>query len=562
MVDLSRPPPAGVVTPQARLAQRVLAHGGQPACLQKRHGVWRSWTWQELFGRTQCWAAALQGAGLRPGAAVAIVGGARAEMLVAEWACLHAGLVPVILNPALPPGGLATQALQAGATAFILEDQEQVDKVADLQTRLPALQGVWVIDAKGTRGYRHVALQALPEPQAATAAGPSATAAPATPEAPARMRLFTGGAAAEVRPVEVNLEGLDRLQATGAEMGLAEGTRVVSLFGPWSPLGHFVCVLAPLLYGSVICFGEDRLPSVAEWRECEPGVVTLPARALDRLRAETVARAQRSRGWRRRLFEAWLARSGGSAVWHALVGEPVARGLGLAGCQRVLTGFESLSPAGQAFLAAMRKPARSLYAVAECAGPVGHFDPLDRARLQLWPQVQGEVDGAGQLLLHADGGRWPTGDLATPQHPHWLHAGRAADQLRLADGQWLSPAVVELELLACPYVQQVVVVGGPSAGLTALVELDEAMLREWARPQGLVFTTTRSIAQSAAVQALIDEAVRAANARLPAAAQVARTVLLPRPLDPGNGELSPSLAVRRAVVRNRYAHRLVTGGPA
>lgn len=535
-----------------RLAARARAHGGQPACLQKRHGVWHTWTWQALLARVERWARGLQEAGLQPGSAVAIVSGARVEAVVAQWACLRAGLVPVPLNPNLPPGGVATQALEASAVAFILEDQEQVDKVADQLSRLPALQGVWVVDAKGTRGYRHIALRA-------TQQWDESAGHEAAPPRPARMRLLTTGAVSEARQVEVDLDALERLEGLGAEMGFSEGARCASLFGPWCPMGHFVGMLAPVLYGSVSCFGEGRLPTVAEWRECAPQVVALPARALDRLRAESVARAQRSRGWRRRVFEAWQARAGRSGAWHALVGEPVARGLGLSACRRVLTTFEPVSPASEGFLAALRLASRGLYVLAECAGPLGHFEPAEPGVLRLWPGVHAELDSAGQLQVQVGDTRLHTGDRADPHPAGFVHAGRAADQLRLADGQWLSPVTVESQLLACPYVQQVVVVGGPASGLVALVELDEAMLREWARSQGLVFTTTRSIAQSAAVVALIEAAVREANERLPPAARIVRTVLLPRPLDPANGELSPSLAVRRAIVRNRYAHRLVTG---
>ena len=59
------------------------------------------------------------------------------------------------------------------------------------------------------------------------------------------------------------------------------------------------------------------------------------------------------------------------------------------------------------------------------------------------------------------------------------------------------------------------------------------------------------------MRALIEAAVAAANARLPAAARIVQAVLLPRPLEAANGELTSALAVRRAIVRNRYAHRLV-----
>jgi long-chain acyl-CoA synthetase len=90
-----------------------------------------------------------------------------------------------------------------------------------------------------------------------------------------------------------------------------------------------------------------------------------------------------------------------------------------------------------------------------------------------------------------------------------------------------------------------------------LVELDEPALRAWARASGQAYTTWRSLADGPQVRALIDAAVAAANLRLPPAARIVQAVLLPRPLEAANGELTSALAVRRAIVRNRYAHRLV-----
>jgi hypothetical protein len=63
------------------------------------------------------------------------------------------------------------------------------------------------------------------------------------------------------------------------------------------------------------------------------------------------------------------------------------------------------------------------------------------------------------------------------------------------------------------------------------------------------------------VGALVEAAVREANRVLPEAARVRRHIVLPRPLDPANGELSAAMVVRRTCVRNRYAH-LLAAAPA
>lgn len=170
------------------------------------------------------------------------------------------------------------------------------------------------------------------------------------------------------------------------------------------------------------------------------------------------------------------------------------------------------------------------------------------------------VSAEGRLAVTVAGARVDTGDLVTLDGGRLHLVGRAADLLTLPDGRQIAPSVIEAEIGASPYVNQAVAIGGPAGGVTALVELDEVTLRDWAREHGLAFTTLRSFAESSEVARLIEQARSEANQRLEAvdaAAQVRRVVLLPRPLEVGNGELTPSLAVRRAIVRNRYAHRLV-----
>lgn len=537
------------------LRERARAHGAEPVFLQKRHGVWRSWSWQEVDACVDSWARGLLGAGLAPGDAVGVVSGARVEAVLVVHACQRAGLLPVLLSPGMGAGGLASLAAQARVRAFVLEDQEQVDKVAEVGSRLGALQALWVIDPKGTRSYRHVSVRPLDHLSEAAGPQPCDPAA-ATEDA---VVLFSAGVFGEPRPVTVTQATLRDAGAAVPSLGLAPGARCASLYGLADPTGHFLAVVAPVLCGTVACFGEGRLPSVPELRECAPRVLALPARWVDAARRDIDARAQRAGTTRQAIIAAWRARSRPTAPWHLLVGDPLTRMLGLGNCRLVLTGGEMLPPAGARFLQRLGLRVRALYTLAEAGGPVGAFDADDAALLQPWPGFTARVDAAGALTLAFDGREVATGDLVAPgptgSSLRWR--GRAADLLTLPDGSLLPPSVVESELAGSAGVARCVATGGPAGGVRVLVELDEPALRAWARASGQAYTTWRSLADGPQVRALIDAAVTAANLRLPPAARIVQAVLLPRPLEAANGELTSALAVRRAIVRNRYAHRLV-----
>ena len=546
-------PDVGEDTLMHRLAWRARAFPQAAAFLQKRHGVWREWTWADVDAEVSALSAGLQTAGLAAGDALGIACGSRVEAVLAVLACQHAGLLPVLLNANLAAGGLATLALQAGIVALVAEDQEQVDKFADVQTRLPRVRACWVVDPKGTRGYAHVRVQPF-----AALRGSGGGPPRARPEQ-AAVGLFSAGVHREPRHVPVTHADLLRLQAAAAPLGLGEGRRCASLFGLADPLGHYLAVVAPVLAGIVPCFGEGRLPSVAELRQCAPDAVALPARLLDQLRRETSARAARTRGLPQRLMQRWIASGGPRGALHALVGRPVAAALGLAACRTVLTGYERMTPVSARFLARLGIATRGLYGLTEAGGPVAAFAQAEAPALRVFDGYGAELGPAGHLLLRV--GRHPvdTGDLVRLDGGVLQLIGREAELLTLPDGERVAPAVVEAELQASPYVNQAIAVGGPAGGIAALVELDEVTLRDWARAHGLAFTTLRSFAESSEVARLIEQAVAEANQRLQPALRIGRVLLLPRALDAANGELTPALALRRAIVRNRYAHRLVQG---
>lgn len=537
-----------------RLHWRAQAHPDAEAFAQKRHGVWRIWTWSEVARQVHSLAAGMQAAGLAPGAAVGIVSGARLEAVLGLLACQDAGLLPVLLNPNLAAGGLATLAQKAGVEALLVEDQEQVDKVADVQSRLTGVRGCWVFDAKGTRAYTHVKVHEFAALVASTAA-----VTPQVPTDAAAVGLFSAGVHSEPRFVTVPHASLMRLAGAGTPLSLAEGERVASLFGLADPIGLFLAVVAPVLFGVVPCFGEGRVPVVSELRQCAPSVVAMPARLLDQLRRETSVRAARTVGLQRQLLQRWIQRPGPGGWLHMLVGKPVAAALGLGAAHTVMTGYERMTPVSARFLARLGLATRGLYGLVEAGGPVAAFAQAEAPALRLFAGYEAEVAAGGRLAIRWGGQRIDTGDLVSLQGGELHLIGREVEMLSLPDGQRVAPAVIEAELQASPYVNQAVAVGGPSGGVVALVELDEVTLRDWARNHGLSFTTTRSLAESSEVAHLIGQAVAEANQRLEAAMQMRRVLLLPRALDAANGELTPALALRRALIRNRYAHRLVPG---
>ncbi|BCT75433.1 long-chain acyl-CoA synthetase [Sinomonas cyclohexanicum] len=142
-------------------------------------------------------------------------------------------------------------------------------------------------------------------------------------------------------------------------------------------------------------------------------------------------------------------------------------------------------------------------------------------------------------------GYFATGDLGSLDADGFLTlTGRLKDILVTAGGKNVVPGPLEEALQESELIAHAVVVGEGRPFVGALVALDGDQLSSWARRRGRVL----SIADAASdpdVLAELQRAVDAANASVSRAESIRRIVVLPRELTLEDGDLTPSLKLRR-----------------
>ncbi|MFE2058244.1 AMP-dependent synthetase/ligase [Streptomyces sp. NPDC059446] len=163
-------------------------------------------------------------------------------------------------------------------------------------------------------------------------------------------------------------------------------------------------------------------------------------------------------------------------------------------------------------------------------------------------RADGTVDGA----LDEDG--WfPTGDIGRIDEDGYLWlTDRKKEMIITSTGKNVSPALVENTLKEHPLIGQALVHGDGRSYLVALLVLDSEMAPAWAAAHGIEGDPLTH----PEVHEEIARAVEAANARLNRTEQIKRFRLLTREWGPETGELTPSLKLRRRVVREQYADAL------
>ena len=121
-----------------------------------------------------------------------------------------------------------------------------------------------------------------------------------------------------------------------------------------------------------------------------------------------------------------------------------------------------------------------------------------------------------------------------------------------SSGKNISPELIESALRETPWISQAVVAGDRRSYLVALVTLDPDEAPRLAAEAG-VPADMATMADDERVRAIVEKDIQAANQRFAAIEQVKRFKILSRDLSQADGELTPTLKVKRSVIYDRYA---------
>jgi long-chain acyl-CoA synthetase len=190
---------------------------------------------------------------------------------------------------------------------------------------------------------------------------------------------------------------------------------------------------------------------------------------------------------------------------------------------------------------------------------------------QPWPGTEFRVADDGELLIRGPGvfqGYWQN-DAATADvldDDSWFHTGdlgaidddgfvaitgRKKEIIVTAGGKNVAPAILEERLKAHRLISQVMVVGDQKPFVGALITLDPDELETFAREHRL--GDAKEAAQSEQVRSEVDRAVAEANTAVSRAESIRKTAILERDFTIEDGELTPTLKVRRMVVADHFA---------
>ena len=572
------------------LFRRVTAAANPRAVLwQDEFGHWQPISSDQIYQRVRALAEVFLGWGAQKGDRIALIAENRWEWAVTDFAALAIGAADVPIYPTLTGEQVAALVNDAGCRIAVVSTRQQFDKLNSVRA-LTQLERIVIMDSPAPDGA--ISFSSL-------MAGADDRNSHRDPVFDALVRavepkdlatlIYTSGTTGEPKGVALTHGNIAANQSyAAADFNFGPTDSCISFL----PLSHITArALDYVMYYSgaqvAYCSQFDKLPLAM--REIRPTVLVGVPRVYEKIRQEVERRAALSPVKKRML--AWaigLGAKHGDTIYDGrkptaflwklaskLVYSKVSEAFG--GRVRIfVSGGAPLGVDTARWFSAAGIALWEGYGLTETSPVISLNTPLKHrmgaAGFPL-PNVELKLAADGELLVRGDSvfsGYWHkpeandecfdaegwfrTGDIAHIDADGFLFiTDRKKELLKTSGGKMVAPQPIENKLKNSMLVAQAALVGDKHKFISALIAPNFTALEEWARHHGVPTTSRAQLVADSRVIALYGEIVREVNGSLANFETLKRFRVVAEEWTQETGELTPSMKLKRRVLKERYA---------
>ena len=570
------------------------------AMRERDRGIWREFTWKDVFSEVIAFAAALDELGFGVGDGLLVIGDNRPRLY---FGMLSAAALRGLAAPVYPDVGPEELEFYAGnsrARFALAEDQEQVDKLLRLRDRARLPEFIIYDDRRGLSHYENAGLLVwdalLERGRHRLASEPNLEADLIGRAKPTDVAVLLHSSGTTGKPKGAPLQHRRVLAAArNAEAAgyFRRGDELIAYL-PIAWVGDFVFTVASgIALRFTINIPERQETVLRDLREAAPTMYFASPRSWDAMLTHVQVRMAESTRLKRQLYNWFMplaigverdrlaGRSTGVArkclrtIGEIAIYAPLRDYLGLSRATNIYTAGEAIGEDTFLFFRALGLDLKQFYGQTEnCALTAAQSTgdvKLNTVGTPL-PGVNVKIANDGEILLRADsvfdgylddeaasrkalaGGWLHTGDAGyLDDDGHLVVLGRVAEVVYTKAGERYIPNYIENRLKFSPYIKDAAVLGAGRDELTALICIDMGAVGHWAERNDVTYTSYAELSQRREVYDLIEKAVKHVNELLLKALAVRRFVNLPKEFDPDDGEVTRTRKLRRNVIEERYA---------
>jgi len=557
----------------------------------KENGHWRTYTSQEVWDTARLLAGGLQSIGIDNGNGtpeaqekIALISGNRPEWMITDLATQLTGAVLTPLYPTISPQEMEFVLREAGVRKIFISDKELYRRFKDALSKLPGPLEIFSFDpVAGIRPWTELtALQQQPDDALINSITPASLA----------TIIYTSGTTGAPKGVMLSHHNIvSNVNAALPVFTFATpGDKTLSFL----PLNHIFERTILYIYtaaGLQTWFAENMESIGNNMKEVQPFVFTTVPRLLEKVYEKIVGKGLELKGVKKALFfwalnlakqydnakdmGAWynlqlkLANKLIFSKWReALGGRVMAIVSGSAALQERL--IRIFTAAGVVIMEG--------YGLTETSPvvSVNRFESEGRRVGTIGPVIEGvtvKLADDGEILCK--GPNIMMGYYKRPEQTEealrdgWFHTGdigkwvedrflkitdRKKEIFKTSGGKYVAPQAIENKMRESIYIEQIMVVGANRKLVSALIVPSFLQLRHHLKEKGLpVPESNQALIALPEVKQLIRQQLDKYNPLFGHVEQVKKFTLLPSEWSIDQGELTPSLKIKRKVVEEKYS---------
>ena len=581
------------------------------AMREKDFGIWQEYSWARTWELILDAAHGLLALGIEVGDRVSIQAEDRPEWVILDLATVAVRGITVGFYPTNPAAEVEYLLTDCGATVHLAEDQEQVDRVLEIDPAMvPNLSRIIYCEPRGVRTYSDDRLMDwhdfLTVGRQHRAENPDVVVghmADARPDDVMTLVYTSGTTGPPKGAMLTNANTAFCITRIIGDDGL-RGNQVPTaddLVVTYLPLCHVAERIFSTWHmvscGLCLNFAESIETVTANLREVQPTLFFAVPRIWEKLHASVMIKGTDASPFKRLWLRFGLklasvigrekVANGGlhttksrllNLVGYPLVFRALQERIGLRRCWHAGSGAAPIAPEVLEFFIGIGVPVYELYGMTENAavatgnfpgrmvlGTVGEPYPdigfrLDEETGEIqtkhpgvfvgyWnrPEQTAETFTADGWLMTGDVGEWVDGT-------HVRIIDRIKHIIITAGGKNISPSEIENSLKTSPYVKEAMVIGDRRKFLSALIGIELDTVGDWALRRNIPYTTYRDLSEKPEVLELIQGVVNETNEKFARVESIREFRMIPKELDHEDGELTATQKIKRSAMEDAFGY--------